>query len=565
MVRGAVGLNCAFCLIFIVLSLICYFNTINSPFILDDDVLVVKNLYIKKLVLIPQLFKVNIFYFANQELSIGDLYYRPLQALSYAFDYSFGKLNTYGYHLVNIFLHAFNSFILFLLLGLIFKNKILVFLTSAIFCIHPIQGSVVAYITGRGSILEAFFILCSLFLATKYFLNGKLIQYLCSLLMFIFALLSREGAILLPFLVSLFSLFLPIDKKRIPRLILPYLLIAGLYILFRAFFMPCSKCTFSNFVSFTKIRDFIFLSQNYLSQLILPIGLRGLFFRDTLSIKVIFLILAWLITGVSLAGAVIFKRKTFIFGLILYFLSLLPTINLIDHISYYGVILCEHYLYLASIGIFFILASLIIFLERKIGFFAKLLTVVLFLFYFSLTIINNNYYKDEITFYRHILSVNKDNRFVRINLGNAYFQEKMFNQAINQAHMFLVGEPDAWEAYLLLGNAYFAKGQIDLAIEFFQKTIKFNPVGIQGYLNLGIAFAQLDKVVQAEKVFNEALIKFPSSVKLRKNLGALYGNMGDFKKAIFIWQGALLLDPQDQSLKDNISYANKLLTRGLLQ
>lgn len=562
MVREGVALNIVFCLIFVVLSLFCYSNALHSPFILDDNFLISNNPYVQNLASAPKLFGIDIFHFKNPDLSVSNLYYRPLQILSYSFDYLFFKFNTFGYHLVNVLLHGLNCFLLFLLLGLIFKDKFLAFLTSAFFCIHPIQVSVVAYITGRGSILEVFFMLFSLFFAVKYFLQEHKAYYAFSLLLFILALFTREGAVLLPVFVLLCAFSLQIDRKKIFAYVLPFWLIAAAYIIFRLFFLPCSKCTFLNLFSLSKIKDFIFLSQNYLGQLILPAGLRSLFFGNSLLIKPVLMFLAWLITITVLAGAIIFKNKKMFFGLLFYFIGLLPVVNLIDHIDYYGVILCEHYLYFASIGIFIILANVIMFLEKRIPVIIKALVALIFFFYFFLTLINNNYYKDEAVFYQHILSLEKKHSFVRINLGNAYVHKNMFDQAIKEGQETLRLEPDAWEAYLLLGNAYKGKRQFDQAVKFYKKTIQLNPVGIQAYLNLGIMLAEIDDVVQAENVFEEALIKFPDSVDLYRNLGALYGNTGRLKKAILVWQKGLTLSPGEQSLKDSISLANELLKNG---
>jgi Tfp pilus assembly protein PilF len=363
----------------------------------------------------------------------------------------------------------------------------------------------------------------------------------------------------LPAYLVICALFLSVDKKKIFSYVLPFLLIGAGYVIFRLFFLPCSKCTLVNLFSLVKIKAFIFLFQDYLGQLVLPTGLRSLFFSNIWLVNSVFIVLALVITIGCLVGAIWFKQKILAFGLLFYFAGLLPVLNLIDHIEYFGVILSEHYLYLPCIGIFIILASAIIFLEKKNGIILKALLAALLGFYFCLTIINNNYYKNQVVFYRHLLSLEKNHSFARVNLGNAYLQKNMFDQAINEAQATLNLEPDAWDAYLLLGNAYKGKGQIDQAVKFYRKTIQLNPVGIQGYLNLGITLAEAEDTVAAQKVLEDALIKFPDSVDLHRNLGALYGNTGNLKKAISVWQEGLVLDPNDQGLMDNIGFANELL------
>lgn len=556
-----INLNLVTSLFFLLLSFLIYFNALNNSFVLDDNFLIVKNAYIKNISLIPRLFKTDIFYFSSHDLSPANLYYRPLQELSYSADYFFWKLNPLGYHLTNILLHGLNSFILFLLISLIFKDKVLALLASILFCIHPIQVSVAGYITGRGQLLETFFMLLSLFCVVSYFMYQKKFHYILSLLLFVCALFSREGAVLLPLFVIICALFLSVDKKKILIYLIPYALIGLSYFVLRSRFMPCSKCNFANILSLGKISSFIWLTQEYLGQLILPAGLRTLFFRNDIFLKHVLLFLSFVITVYCLVKSLVFKKRIFMFAIILYFIGLIPTINLIDHISYFGTILCEHYVYFASIGLFIIIAYLIIQLSYRFNKLAKACVVACFSFYICLTIVNNANYKDEMTFYNHILSVDKQRSFVRVNLGNVYYSNKMYDKAIEQAKLMLAAEPGSWDAYLLLGNIFKAKGDIRKAIEFYKKTIAFNPVGVEGYLSLGITLAESDYNKEAETVLRGALIKFPDSTDIMRNLGALYANTGELEKAIKVWQQALILNPDDKIIKNNIRIAKELLKR----
>jgi tetratricopeptide (TPR) repeat protein len=325
--------------------------------------------------------------------------------------------------------------------------------------------------------------------------------------------------------------------------------------------MPCSKCAFLNTLSLKNIYGFFWLTQEYLAQLILPAGLRTLFVGNAILMGKVLLFLSFATTLYCLIKAAVFRKKVFAFGILLYFIGLIPAANLIDHIGYFGTILCEHYLYLASAGLFIIAAYLLIRLSHHLNKAAKACIAACFLFYICLTIINNTNYKDEITFYNHILNVDKEHSFVRVNLGNAYYTNKMYDKAIEQAKLTLALEPDSWDAYLLLENVFKAKGDITRAIGFYRKTIAFNPVSVEGYLALGITLAESDYNKEAETVLREALIRFPDSVDIMRNLGALYGNTGKLEEAVKIWQQALVLSPEDRILKNNIRLAKELLKK----
>ena len=103
---------------FALISLFIYFNSLHNDFLYDDKFFIVRNLYIRDLRFIPRLFKMDIFHFATYPSN----YYRPIQMLTYLSDYLFWKLNPLGYHLANVAIHSLNSFLVFLLVYLIFKD-----------------------------------------------------------------------------------------------------------------------------------------------------------------------------------------------------------------------------------------------------------------------------------------------------------------------------------------------------------------------------------------------------------------------------------------------------------
>lgn len=553
----------AVCLFFILISFTVYFNSLNNSFLLDDNFFIIKNKYIKNISLLPKVFKTDIFYFESRDLSSRVLYYRPLTALSYSLDYLFWNLKPAGYRLTNIILHGLNSFILFSLVSFIFKEKVIALLASAFFCIHPIQTSLVGYITGRGDLLEKFFMLLSLLFSIRYITFQKRVYYAGSLFLFVCALFSREGALLLPFLVIMCAALLGIDKKKAAVFLTPYILISALYLFFRSRFLPCGKFGIIDTFSLKNIFGFILLAQKYAEQLILPAGLRPLFFLDNAFSSFLFIFLSVIIFSYSLIKALIYKERIFIFAVVFYFLCLAPTINLVNHIFYFGSILSEHYVYLASIGMFISISYIIVKTAKPFNKAVKACAAVLFLFYASLTVINNTYYKNEITFFNHILDVDKKHSFVRVNLGVSYLEKGLYELAAKQAKLVLAEEPNCWSAYLLLGNVYKKKQEPDKAILYFKKAVEFNPVGVEAYLSLGATLAASGYTADAERVLTLAMSKIPDSVELMRYLGVFYKNKGEFNKAIAVWQRALDLEPDNRIIINNIEIVNKLLKHKL--
>ncbi|MDD5116685.1 MAG: hypothetical protein PHW98_06465, partial [Candidatus Omnitrophica bacterium] len=141
----------------ITLSCICllvYAPYLNNGFVFDDNALVVENPLVKSPYLLPDIFKTALYdhWLGAQPY---DRMYRPLQLLSYRLDYDLWGLKPFGFHLSNILLHLFNSMLVFSLIWLLFKRRMLAASTSILFMAHPVQISSVAYVSARGDLLSA--------------------------------------------------------------------------------------------------------------------------------------------------------------------------------------------------------------------------------------------------------------------------------------------------------------------------------------------------------------------------------------------------------------------------
>ena len=90
---------------------------------------------------------------------------------------------------------------------LLTKEKYVSLLAALIFLIHPVQTESVAWISGRADVLFLCFFLASLILYIKHNNIGRIYLYFGSLLCFSFAILSKEMAASLPFVLILYDLF----------------------------------------------------------------------------------------------------------------------------------------------------------------------------------------------------------------------------------------------------------------------------------------------------------------------------------------------------------------------
>ena len=214
--------------VIIVLCLLClgaYVNSLNNSFIFDDKALIVNNPFIKSQKLPVEIFKKDIFEHWVGKASFG-LMYRPMQVLSYWFDYKIWGLNTVGFHLTNIILHLLNGILIYLILLKLFSDFRIAAIASFLFIVHPLHVPVVSYISGRADLLSLLFILLSVFLFLKDL-------YALSVVSGIFALFSRENSLVLFLLIVLIIVFQKANKNY--ALILPFIFIDLSYMVLRLF------------------------------------------------------------------------------------------------------------------------------------------------------------------------------------------------------------------------------------------------------------------------------------------------------------------------------------------
>ena len=217
-------------LIISTLSILAFWNTLDNGFVWDDQYIVVANKAIRELSL-PNIWD----FFTSKDVynfAAGDIY-RPLSILSYAFEYRLYGLDSTGYHLTNLIIHTLNSILVYLTIGLISKDRLIAFVTSLLFVVHPIHTEAVAWVKERDELLTLLFFLLALYFYIRRSFNpqgsGQTLRpastspYILALLFYILALLSEEMAITLPFILILHDACFSVNRMRRPKDWLAYL------------------------------------------------------------------------------------------------------------------------------------------------------------------------------------------------------------------------------------------------------------------------------------------------------------------------------------------------------
>ena len=521
------------------ICLIIYSNSLGGKFLIDDNFYIVNNIHVKDLKNIP-------FFFTNRSATTfarlqGDIY-RPLTPLSFSIDYFFWKLNYLGYHLTNVLFHSFNAILLFLFLWLTFKDIFLAFFASAFFASHPIQTEVVAYISGRPSVLFLFFYLSALIFYVLFLERSKKIYLIYSLVSYLASLFSKEMAITLPLILIIYDIhFFNKDpfRKKVYRYV-PYIILVMFFVFIRsAVLKKVSQCGWwggSPYYTFlTMPRVFI----EYLKLLISPLRLCA-FYEIDVSTSIyesrVLTTLALLMIVVA-ALPFIFKRSRIAcFCVCWFFITLLPVSNIIP----LRALMAERFLYISSIG-FCVLLALFIEKIRKAAFWPSartgkavgvLIAALLIILYSIRTMIRNEDWKDPITISKKIVELNPLNSWGLGLLGASYSEEGRYEEAIKTLKKAIYLSPNRAFPRSALGVCYLKMERYEDAAGVLNEALKAEPDDLQTVYCLGAAYAYMKKYNEAIEQFNTCLKMDPDFINAYLNIGGVYELMLQYDKAL---------------------------------
>jgi len=511
----------------IIMGFAVYANSLKGEFIRDDINLVQYNTYIKDWSKVLNIFMENVG--SGSLARVKADAYRPLQMLTYMIDYSIWGLNVLGYHITNTLLHILVTLLIYWLISILYNNRLLSFLTSIIFVVHPVNTEAVSYISGRGDLLSASFILLCIIFYIKYLHSESIGLYISILLSCILAILSKENALILPILLLLYHYAF---KKRIQlKLFLPILSTILIYKLLRVTSLASFYYGLDTLLH--RVPGFFVAITQYSRILLFPINLHMEYGNKIFGFtepKALFGLLIFL----SLLIYAFTKRnsyKMFFFSVCWFFIALLPTSSIYPVTAFY---MAEHWLYLPSIGFFLILANGLSLLYKipRTRFVATGLLVCSLFSYSFLTIRQNNYWREEISFYERTLKYAPFSASAYNDLGSAYLNRGNIEKAIGQFQKAIEISPKMAIAYYGLGNAYLNRGNIEKAIDQFQKAIEISPKMAIAYYGLGNAYLNRGNIEKAIDQFQKAIENDSNFAIAHFNLAISYFQQKKYDLAI---------------------------------
>ena len=545
-------------------------------------------------------------------------YYPVLHSAFWVFHHLWGD-QTVGYHLVNIALHSFSAWLLWLVLLRLSVPGAL--LAAAVFALHPVHVESVAWITELKNVLSGAFYLAAAFVYLRYDSTRDRRSYVLALLLFVLAILSKTVTVTLP--VALLALFwwkrgyLRIREDMVP--LVPFAaagLAAGLTtIWFERAMIGAQGSEFG----LTFVERCLLASRAvgfYAGKLLWPADLAFIYPRWTIDVAdagqwlfpVALLVVtacAWMIRGRSRAPLA---------ALLFFVATLFPALGFFNVYPFRFSYVADHFQYLASIGpIVFVAAGLTIAARRwPVGRLATGAACVLSLGLGALTFLQAEQYASAESLYRATIQKNPSAWLARNNLAALLLagdpSESWIAEATTHLETAIRLQPEYPEAHYNLGTAFELVGRMDDAVAKYQTVLRIDPDEPRAHKRLGVisqdrasrlleqglGFENAGRLDQAESAYRQAaaldparaiirrslgrtlhrlgrkeqaiaeyrasLELDPSSVETHNDLGVLFAESGRLAEAVQQFEAALRLDPSDPAARDNLSRARALVS-----
>jgi dolichyl-phosphate-mannose-protein mannosyltransferase len=162
---------------------------------------------------------------------VQTLWYRPIQGLQFFAEYQLFGGNSNAYHLVNIAYHALNVLLIYGIAWRISRKWRIGFLTAFAYATFTVYNSGVNWVGIVEPLLGIFFLASSWFW-WSYLEDGHRRDYWLAFIAFIFAMMAKQTALVIPVIFLLADRLLarqPVSISKIVRRYAPFVIAAALF------------------------------------------------------------------------------------------------------------------------------------------------------------------------------------------------------------------------------------------------------------------------------------------------------------------------------------------------
>jgi len=164
---------------------------------------------------------------------------------------------------------------------------------------------------------------------------------------------------------------------------------------------------------------------------------------------------------------------------------------------------------------------------------------------------------DAVVFFQEALKLSPDHLIALDNLGNAYRQERQWDDARRTLERAVVVGPDDPEANYSLGMVYAQLNDTDRAYQYLQRALKLRPAYPEALNNLGVLYLRTQRRDEAVARFEECIRVAPAFDQSYLNLARVYTLEGTPQKARGVLLELLKQHPDHAQAKKMLEELNQ--------
>ena len=471
------------------------------------------------------------------------------------------------YHLTNMLLHAINSALVIWLLRALGATPWVAWWVAGLFALHPINVASVAWAAERKNVLSGLFALLSLTLYIRDTRRSSWKAYAGCLVLYVFALLSKTAMVALPVIAVLCDRL--ITGRWLQRTLIrvsPMLVLA---------LLAAAVTTFNERASAKEtmialdipLRPFAASGALwfYIWKMFVPVTFPGVYPRWDLTGSNVLFILA--MVALLAVAVVVWKLRRrlpgqVIWGLVFYVISLGPMLGLISFNYTQFTFVADHFVYLASIGIFLCVAIGVHWLGRGLGtgwLSLAPITVLACAVLGSLGMTsyrqNQTVWKSGKTFWSYTLKHNPLCWPGHYNLANIYRREwsrsrkegiqtpERLEKAAEHYRLAAVARPDLHQAHKNRGDTLATLNEYDRAIAAYRQALEIRPSARTYWYQLAVTLEQARRWDEAEEAWRKLIELGPRRPAYQAGLARSLEGQRRWSEAEQAWRVVIRAQP----------------------
>ncbi len=497
--------------------------------------------------------------------------WHPLTWLSHMLDASLFGPDAGKQHLVNVWIHAANALVLFVLLLRMTEKKWTSAFVAALFALHPLHVESVAWLAERKDVLSTFFGLLALLAYVRYVKSTvhspqSRVWYAWTIGFFVLSLMAKPMLVTLPFVMLLLDVW-PLGRIRVwgigaadsstrntqhatRRVLiekLPFLALttASCVVTFLAqrteAVVSLEQRPFG-----VRVANALVSYAEYLGKMVWPAKLAIIYplpgqipqWQIALAAVVLILIslLAWRVRK---------NAPPVLIGWLWFLGTLVPVIGLVQ---VGGQALADRYTYVPLIGVFIAVAYGIEVLATRWRIPAVALSAVAGVVLVGCALVTEyqlQFWQDSQKLFAHAIAVTKDNAIAHINLGVALEEEDRKPEALAEYRKAIDLEPNRFQARNNVANLLASMGLREEAFREYQEALRLNPGAAVAHINFATLLSEMGRFEEAMTEYTKAAQLEPDDPRSYYLMGKACLRHGQSAEALKHFREALQRDPGD--------------------